>query len=120
MAKVSREFGEIIKSFLERNNLTLRAAALKSEVSAAYWKDMADGRVPSEDVITRICNVFEDLNENDLRDAARLAPMWDDMDIADAVSLYLRHNKSLPEEGVKQVIDFVKETMQRYQNKEEN
>lgn len=118
MSKVSNAFGEIIKSFLERNQLTLRAAALQSEVSAAYWNDMADGRVPSEDVINKICITFKDLDENALRDAAGLAPAWDNMDIADAVALYLRHNQSIPEEGARQVIDFVKETMELYDKRE--
>ena len=52
MSKVSAKFGEIVLAFLKRNGLTFRAAAFKSGISAAYWKDMSDGRVPSEDVVT--------------------------------------------------------------------
>ena len=120
MSKVSSAFGELIRNFLEKNNLTLRSAGKQTEVSAAYWNDMADGRVPSEEIIHKICLVFKDLDESTLRDAAGLSPVWEEMDIADAVALYLRHNQSIPEAGAKQVIDFVNETIELYENRDKS
>lgn len=114
MSKVSQEFGELILAFLRRNGLTFRAAAFKSGVSAAYWKDMSDGRVPSDEVITKIASCFDDLDENDLRAAAGYAPDPDKADAATAVRIALRHQKDISEEGKKQIIDFVKEVQQRY------
>jgi len=73
MSRVSPEFGRLIKDLLARNGLTFRGAGLKSGISAAYWKDMSDGRVPSEDMIEKITRAFEDVDENELRAAAGYA-----------------------------------------------
>lgn len=114
MSKVSKEFGELIKEFLDRNRLTFRAAAFGSNLSAAYWKDMSDGRVPSEDVISRIAECYEDLDENELRMAAGYAPRSESMDVVKAVEIALRGQKSIPDEGKQQILDLVKEVQQRY------
>lgn len=114
MSKVSRAYGNLIKSFLASNSLTFRAAAFGSGISAAYWKDMSDGRVPSEDVISRISACFEDLDENELRAAAGYAPRSDSLDAVKAVEFALRGQSSLPEEGKQQILEFVKEIEQRY------
>jgi len=118
MSKVSIKFGELILSFLKRNKMTFRAAALQSSVSAAYWKDMSDGRVPSDDIITRISGCFEDLDENDLREAAGYSVKTDKMDAVKAVEFALRSQQMIPEEGKRQILDFVKEIEDRYEQKE--
>lgn len=114
MSRVSMVYGEIIKSFLVRNKLTFRAAGFKSSISAAYWKDMSDGRVPSEDVISKISESFEDLDENDLRIAAGYAPKPENMNAVKAVEFALRGQQNIPEEGKRQILDFVKEMEDRY------
>ena len=114
MSKVSAEFARIIREFLDRNGFTFRAAAFRTSISAAYWKDMSDGRVPSEDVIARISAAFDDLDENSLRLAAGYAPRTDRMDAVAAVEFALRGQESLPEEGKQQILDFVRETQMRY------
>lgn len=113
MSRISAEFGEIIKSFLKRNSLTFRAAGFKTGISAAYWKDMSDGRVPSEEVISRIAKPFDDLDENVLRAAAGYAPNPATMDTLTAVSLALRHQKDISERGKQQILDFVREIQDR-------
>lgn len=117
MSKVSGKFGELISSFLKQNNLTFRAAALQSSVSAAYWKDMSDGRVPSEDIIDRISACFDDLDGNDLRAAAGYALKTDNLDAVKAVEFALRGQKMIPDEGKKQILDFVKEVEEKYGRK---
>ncbi len=114
MSRVSPAFGQLIDDFMKRNGLTFRAAALKSSISAAYWKDMSDGRVPSEEVIARISAAFDDLDENELRDAAGYAPITKNMGALKAVEFALRGNKTISEEGKKQIIEFVKDIEQRY------
>ena len=114
MSKVSAKYGEIVSSFLKRNGLTFRAAAFKSGISAAYWKDMSDGRVPSEDVVTRISGAFENLDENELRAAAGYALNQELMDPVQAIDVALRHQKSIPAKGKREILDFVKEIQQRY------
>ncbi|MCE5314873.1 MAG: hypothetical protein ABFD49_05945 [Armatimonadota bacterium] len=118
MSKVSGAFGDIIKSFLQRNNLTFRAAAFASSVSAAYWKDMSDGRIPSEDVIVKIASCFDDLDENDLRTAAGYALDPAKMDAVRAVEFALRGQESIPAEGKKQILDFVKQMKEHYGTKD--
>ena len=117
MSKVSMKFGELISSFLKRNKLTFRAAALQSSVSAAYWKDMSDGRVPSEEIIARISDCFEDLDGNDLRSAAGYAIKVDKLDAVKAVEFALRGQQMISEEGKQQILDFVKEIEERYGQK---
>jgi hypothetical protein len=117
MSRVSSAFGELILGFLKQSNLTFRAAALKSSVSAAYWKDMSDGRVPSEEVIAKISQSFDGLDENDLRIAAGYTPKTDKMDTVRAVEFALRGHDNIPDEGKKQILDFVKEMEDRYQAK---
>lgn len=114
MSRVSKDFGALIKSFMERNSLTFRAAALESSISAAYWKDMSDGRVPSEEVIAKISESFEDLDENELRLAAGYGINPTNMDAVKAVEIALRANRGIPEEGMRQILDFVKEVEDRY------
>lgn len=114
MSKVSPAFGELVSDFLKRNSFTFRAAAFKSGISAAYWKDMSDGRVPSEDVIAKISGCFDDLDENDLRAAAGYAPNHEGMDAVKAVAIALRGQANLSDEGKQQILDFVKEVQERY------
>ncbi len=121
MSKVSKEFGETIRAFLSRNELTFRAAAFKSGISAAYWKDMSDGRVPSNSVIERISQVFDDLDENELLASAGYAIRPEKLDAVRAVEFALRGQASIPDEGKAQILDFVKEIEKRYcDNKEKN
>lgn len=117
MTKASAEFGKVVKSFLERNNLTFRAAAFGSDISAAYWKDMSDGRVPSEQVITQIAGRFDDLDENELRIAAGYGPKMETMDPVKAVEFALRGQESIPDEGKAQIIEFVRKTQRRFSKK---
>lgn len=114
MSRVSVEFGKLVKSFLEKNSLTFRAAAFGSGISAAYWKDMSDGRVPSEDVIAQIAGSYEDLDENDLRVAAGYGPKMENMDVVKAVEFALRGQQSIPDEGKTQIVDFVREMQKKY------
>lgn len=114
MSKVSKVFGGLISDFMKRKSLTFRAAALETSVSAAYWKDMSDGRVPSEDIIDRICANFDDLDENDLRIAAGYAPKTEKMDAVKAVEFALRGNNKIAAEGKRQILNFVKEMEVRY------
>ena len=108
MSKTSAEFGRLMRGFLKHEELTLRAAALKSGVSAAYWKDMGDGRVPSEGILERISAAFENLDVNELRAAAGYLPKSGDLDAVRAVEFALRGHSSIPEEGKKQILDFVR------------
>ena len=116
MSRVSTAFGRLIDEFLSRNGLTFRAAALKSSISAAYWKDMSDGRVPSEEVIAKISAAFDDLDENELLDAAGYAPKTEKMDAVKAVEFALRGNKTISDEGKRQIIEFAQSIQQRYQS----
>ena len=118
MSKVSATFGELIKSFLTREGLTFRAAALKSSISAAYWKDMSDGRVPSEEIIERMSQCFGELDENDLRAAAGYALKPENMDAVTAVQFALRGQRSIPEAGKRQIVEFVKQMEERYGEQE--
>lgn len=118
MSRVSAEYGKLIKSFLERNKLTFRAAAFGSGISAAYWKDMSDGRVPSDDVIGQISRSYDDLNENELRVAAGYGARMETMDPVTAVEFALRGQESIPDEGKRQIIDFVRQTQQKYSQKD--
>jgi hypothetical protein len=117
MSRVSSTFGEMIKDFLQRNGLTFRAAAFKSSISAAYWKDMSDGRVPSEEIISKISACFDDLDENDLRTAAGYAADPSKMDVVKAVEFALRGQESIPDDGKKQIIDFVRQMEEQYGTK---
>jgi len=119
MSKVSKAFGKLISDFMKRNSLTFRAAALQTSVSAAYWKDMSDGRVPSEDIIARISACFEDLDENPLRMAAGYTPKMEKMAPVKAVEFALRGNDKIPAEGKRQILDFVREMEKRYPKKGE-
>lgn len=114
MSRVSVEFGRLVKSFLERNHLTFRAAAFGSGISAAYWKDMSDGRVPSDDVIGQISGSYDDLDENDLRVAAGYGPRMETLDPVRAVEFALRGQESIPDEGKQQIINFVKQTQKKF------
>lgn len=118
MSRVSAEYGTLIKSFLQRNHLTFRAAAFGSEISAAYWKDMSDGRVPSDDVIGQISKAYEDLDENELRVAAGYGARMETMDPVKAVEFALRGQESIPDEGKQQIIDFVKQTQKKFAKKD--
>ena len=114
MSKASPEFGRLIREFLDQHGLTLRAAALQSGISAAYWKDMGDGRVPSEDVLTKITTAFDDLDINELRAAAGYLPRPGDVDAVRAVEFALRGHADIPDEGKRQILDFVKKIEKKY------
>lgn len=118
MSRVSPEFGKLIRDILAGNNLTFRAAGLKSSVSAAYWKDMSDGRVPSEEVIEKIAESIENVDENELRAAAGYAPKPGRVDPVKAVEFALRGQKNIPEEGKKQILDFVLKIEEKYRKKD--
>ncbi|MBI2844834.1 MAG: hypothetical protein HYX78_15685 [Armatimonadetes bacterium] len=117
MSRVSPEFGTVIKDFLARNKLTFRAAGFKSNISAAYWKDMADGRVPSEDMISKMAESFDELDEQELRAAAGYVPIPGRVDAVRAVEFALRGQKSIPEEGKSQILDFVRRVEEKYVEK---
>lgn len=118
MSRVSLEFGKLIKDFLRDNGLTFRAAGFKSGISAAYWKDMSDGRVPSEDVMEKIAQSFDNLDENEVRAAAGYAPKQGKVDAVKAVEFALRGQKNIPEEGRQQILDFVQKIESKYQAKD--
>jgi len=120
MSKVSMAFGRMINDFLKDNGFTFRGAALKSSVSAAYWKDMSDGRVPSEEIIEKIAASFDELDENKLREAAGYAPKMADMDAVEAVAFALRGNIKISAEGKEQILSFVKQIKDRYGVEESN
>jgi len=117
MSRVSFPFGELVKGFLKRNGLTFRGAALQTGVSAAYWKDMSDGRVPSEEVIARISASFEDLDENELLAAAGYAVNAKKLNAVQAVEFALRGQKDIPKDGKRQILDFVQEIEDRFGKK---
>jgi hypothetical protein len=114
MSRISAEFGVLVKSFLDKNELTYRAAAFGSGISAAYWNDMSEGRVPSEDIIARMAQAYVDLDENALRQAAGYGPKMESMDPVEAVEFALRSQNGISDEGKKQILDFVRETQKRY------
>lgn len=118
MSRVSPEFGKIIKDLLVTQNLTFRGAGFKSNISAAYWKDMSDGRVPSEEIIEKIAESFDDVDENDLRAAAGYAPIHGQADAVKAVEFALRGQEAIPEEGKKQILEFVRKIEQNYREKD--
>jgi len=113
MSRVSARFGELIREILNKNGLTLRAAALKTKISAAYWNDMADGRVPSEEIIDRIAAAFPDIDANELRIAAGYSPKTDEMDAVQAVEFALRGQNKIPEEGKRQILEFVRRVQEK-------
>jgi len=117
MSKVSQEFGRLIRDILKSRGLTFRAAGFVSGISAAYWKDMADGRVPSEEVIARISSSFDEIDENELRLAAGYAPLADRSDAVKAVEFALRGHRSIPEEGKRQILDFVRKIQAEYSDR---
>ena len=120
MSRVSAEYGRLIRQILADNGLTQRAAALRTSISAAYWKDMSDGRVPSEDVIDRIAASFTDANVNEMRLAAGYSMKPDVDDAATAVEFALRGQKSIPEEGKQQILRLVKKIEEKYAKKDDN
>ncbi|MEN6521823.1 MAG: hypothetical protein ABFD46_11825 [Armatimonadota bacterium] len=118
MSRVSPEFGKIIKDLLASQSLTFRGAGFKSNISAAYWKDMSDGRVPSEEIIEKIAESFEGVDENEMRAAAGYAPVYGRADAVKAVEFALRGQETIPEEGKKQILEFVKKIEQNYRKKD--
>lgn len=119
MSRVSREFGALVSRFLKESRLTFRAVALETSISAAYWKDMADGRVPSEDIIARMCDRFAELDENELRVAAGYMPRPDGIDAVGAVEIALRGNRTISQEGKRQILEFVREKQEQFENRTE-
>ena len=113
MSKVSQEFSEFISKFLQEQGLTFRAAGLLSSVSAAYWKDMSDGRVPTEELLAKVAAAFDEIDENELRVAAGYAPRPDSMDAVKAVEIALRRNKDLSEAAKQEVVEFVRSLVER-------
>lgn len=114
MSKVSSEFGRRIRQILDDKSLTFRAAGLQTSISAAYWKDMADGRVPSQEIIERIAEAMPDVDENELLTAAGYSPKIAEMDAVQAVEFALRGQKTIPEEGKRQILEFVEEMQEKY------
>jgi hypothetical protein len=114
MSRVSADFAGLIRKILDQNGLTFRAAGLRTSVSAAYWKDMADGRVPSEEVIDRIAVAFTDVSVNELRLSAGYCVKPDSTDAVTAVDFALRSQKSIPEEGKKQILELVRQIEEKY------
>lgn len=114
MSRVSSEFARLIKDIMAKNSLTFRGAAMRTSISAAYWKDMSDGRVPSEDVIDRIAEEFPEADVNDLRIAAGYSPKVSPEDPVAAVEIALRGQKKISEEGKKQILDFVRKIEEKY------
>ena len=117
MSKISADFGRLISKMLSDNALTYRAASLRTSISGAYWKDMADGRVPSEDVIDRIAAAFPEVNVNELRLAAGYSMRPDETDAVTAVELALRGQTDIPEEGKRQILDLVRQVQERHAKK---
>jgi hypothetical protein len=117
MARISPEFGKLIKDFLVEQGLTFRAAGFKSSLSAAYWKDMSDGRVPSEEVIDRIAETFTAIDQNGLRSAAGYAPVISNVDAVKAVEFALRGQAGLSDLGKKKILDFVRKIEEKYAKK---
>ena len=114
MARVSKEFGNLINDFLKNNNLTYRKVALESGISAAYWKDMSDGRVPSKELISKIANTFDELDENELLISAGYAPKNESMDAVRAVEFALRGQNNITDLGKKQILEFVARIQNEY------
>ncbi len=114
MSRVSPGFGNLIRAFLASKKLTFRAASLESGVSAAYWTDMASGRIPSEDVIEKIAAAFGEINENELRSAAGYSLKPGTTDPVEAVDFVLRGQDKLPEKAKREILDFVRETAEKY------
>ena len=119
MSRVSIEFGNIIKSFLALKGITFRGASLASGVSAAYWKDMSDGRVPSEAIIERISANFDELDENELLTAAGYATKPQNMDAVKAVEFALRGQSEISDLGKAQILDFVREIEEKHRKLED-
>ena len=117
MSRVSKEFGALIRKILDDNGLTFRAAGLRTSISAAYWKDMTDGRVPTEEVIDRISAEFREPNINELRVAAGYCTKPDSTDAVTAVEFALRGQKDIPEEGKRQILDLVRNIEENNANK---
>lgn len=114
MSRNSAQFGKLIKSFLKRNNYTLRKVADMSGISTTYWNNMSNGRVPSPELIDKIADIFDELNRNELKIAAGYIPDNADMDAATAVAIALCPNSKIPQEGIDQILEFVKEIEQCY------
>jgi hypothetical protein len=117
MSRVSPEFGKLVKKFLQDRGLTFRAAGLQSSISAAYWKDMSDGRVPSEEVIKRISQSFDGMSEIELLMSAGYAPKPGQVDSATAVEVVLRGQTDLSDEAKQQILDYVKGKMSKSSKK---
>lgn len=118
MSKVSADFGRLIRKIMDDNSLTLRAAGLRTSISGAYWKDMADGRVPSEDVIDRIAAAFNDVSVNELRLAAGYSMKPEASDAVTAVEFALRGQSAIPDEGKEQILRLVRKIEEKYQKKD--
>jgi hypothetical protein len=105
----------MVRKFLDDQGLTFRGAGFKSSVSAAYWKDMSDGRVPSEEMISKMAESFKELDENELRLAAGYAPVAGNVGAVKAVEFALRSQDNISDEGKKQILDFVKKIEKKYE-----
>ena len=116
MSRTSSEFGEKLRQFLRKNRLTLRDAAFATGLSATYWKNLTDGRIPSARAIDRIADTFPELDANELRVLAGYATK-PDLDPATAVMLTLRTNSGISDEGINQIVDFVREIEEKYGKK---
>jgi hypothetical protein len=75
---------------------------------------MRDGRVPSEEVIDRIAAAFPEVSVNELRLAAGYSIKPDEADAVTAVDFALRGQTNIPEEGRRQILDFVRDIEKKY------
>ena len=116
MSRTSTEFGDKLRQFLRKNRLTLRDAAFVTGLSATYWKNLSDGRIPSARAIDQIAAAFPELDANELRILAGYAAK-PDTDAATAVKLTLRSNSGISEEGINQIVEFVREIEEKYGKK---
>ena len=116
MSRTSTEFGDKLRQFLRKNRLTLRDAAFATGLSATYWKNLADGRIPSPGAIDKIAEAFPELDANELLMLAGYAPK-PELDAATAVKITLRSKGEISDEGINQIVNFVREIEEKYGKK---
>jgi len=68
--------------------------------------------------LEKMAATFDELNINELRAAAGYAPIPGRVDAVQAVEFALRGQKTIPDEGKQQIIDFVRKVEQKYKKKD--